>query len=158
MLIAISPEAFDGTLMAWRREVHGGDPPAKVLQGVSIDGEALRGTRTIDETALMLISAFDHESACILLQCAVPRESNEQKTALELLQRMVLTGRVITAKENQPTLAAAISSEFAALDAPPVKLSNVSPERQNYTTHDKAHGRREKRTIESTVAFNHLLR
>ena len=126
MLIAISPEAFDGTLMAWLREVHGGDPPAKVLQGVSIDGEALRGTRTIDETALMLISAFDHESACILLQCAVPRESNEQKTALELLQRMVLTGRVITAKENQPTLAAAISSEFAALDAPPVKLGNVS--------------------------------
>ena len=83
----------------------------------------------------MLISAFDYESACVFFQCAVPRESNEQKTALELPQRMVLTGRVITAdaahydpetcqqiidsgghyvitaKDNQPTLVAAISSD-----------------------------------------------
>lgn len=68
-------------------------------------------------------------------------DTNEQKTALELLRQLVLTGRVVTAdalhcqqetcqqivdsgghyvltaKDNQPTLVATISSEFAALDA-----------------------------------------
>ena len=48
-----------------------------------------RGTRTLDQMALMLISAFDHESACVLLQHAVPAETNEQKAALELLKQMV---------------------------------------------------------------------
>ena len=48
-----------------------------------------RGTRTLDQMALMLISAFDHESACVLLQHAVPAETNEHKAALELLKQMV---------------------------------------------------------------------
>jgi predicted transposase YbfD/YdcC len=67
--------------------------------------------------------------------------SNEHKVALQLLEDLVLTGRVITAdgafchqdvwqaivvggghyvlpvKENQPQLLAAISSEFAAQEA-----------------------------------------
>ena len=158
VLMAISPEALEAALTAWLREVHGGDPPPAALQGVSIDGKALRGTRTVDQTALMLISAFDHQSACVLLQRAVPRETNEQKAALDLLRQMVLTGRVMTAdaahcypetcdqivdsgghyvftaKDNQPKLVAAISSEFAPLDAalsswrkdrPPTKPGNV---------------------------------
>lgn len=141
VLMAIEPNEFEGALMAWLRAVHGEDPASGSLRGVSIDGKALRGTRTIDQTALILISAFDHDSACVLLQRAVPRETNEQKAALDLLKQMVLTGRVITAdaahcypetceqivdsgghyvltaKDNQPTLVAAISSEFTALDA-----------------------------------------
>ena len=141
LLMDLSPETFEAALMQWLRAVHGGDPPPEALQGISIDGKALRGTRTLDQMALMLISAFDHESACVLLQHAVPAETNEQKAALDLLKQMVLTGRVvtadaahcdpetgeqivnsgghyvITAKDNQPTLVAAISCEFAALDA-----------------------------------------
>ena len=62
-----------------------------------MDGKALRGTRTLDQRALMLISAFDHQITCVLLQQAVPAEANEQKAALDLLRRMVLTGRVVTA-------------------------------------------------------------
>ena len=42
--MAISLDAFEETLMAWLREVYGGDPPAEELQGASIDGESLRGT------------------------------------------------------------------------------------------------------------------
>jgi hypothetical protein len=141
LLMALSPVAFESALSAWLREIHGGDPPPEALQGFSIDGKALRGTRTLDQLALMLISAFDHQSACVLLQRAVPAETNEQKAALDLLKELVLKGRVITAdalhcqqetcqqivdsgghyvitaKENQPTLVATISSEFAALDA-----------------------------------------
>jgi predicted transposase YbfD/YdcC len=169
--------------MAWLREVHGGDPPPEALLGVSMDGKALRGTRTIDEMALMLISAFDQESACVLLQHAVPAETNEQKAALELLKQMVLTGRVITAdaahcypetceqivesgghyvltaKDNQPTLVSTISSEFAALDTAfsPYQARQRQSERQSHTTYDKGHGRHEKRTIETTTALNVVL-
>jgi hypothetical protein len=141
LLMVIPPEEFEAVLTAWLREIHGGDPPPEALQGVSIDGKVLRGTRTLDQRALMLISAFDHQSACVLIQRAVSPETNEQKAALDLLKDFILNGRVITAdaihcqqetceqivdsgghyvltaKDNQPTLVAAISSEFAALDA-----------------------------------------
>ncbi len=141
LLLVLPPETFESALMLWLREVHGADPPPETLSGISIDGKVLRGTRTLDQIALTLISAFDHESACVLRQHAVPAGTNEQKAALDLLKKLVLTGRVITAdaahcqqetcqqivdsgghyvitaKDNQPTLVATISSEFAALDA-----------------------------------------
>ena len=141
LLMALAPESFEAALMAWLRCVHGGDPSPEAFQGMSIDGKALRGTRTLDQTALMLISAFDHQSASILYPQAVPRSTNEQKAALDMFKQIVLTGRVVTGdaihcqqetcqeivdsgghyvltvKDNQPTLVATISSEFAALDA-----------------------------------------
>lgn len=141
VLMSVSAVAFETALAAWLRAVHGGDPPPDALQGVAIDGKSLRGSQTLDQQALMLISAFDHETACVLLQHAVPKGTNEQKAALELLKQLVLKGRVITgdalhcqqetcelivdsgghyvltAKDNQPKLVAAISSEFTALDA-----------------------------------------
>jgi hypothetical protein len=147
LLNAVSPEAFETALGAWLRDVYGGDPPPEgdpapeSLEGISIDGKTLRGTRTLDQAALMLVSAYDHETSSVLRQLAVAADTNEQKTALQLLKQLVLTGRVVTgdalhcqqetceqivdsgghyvltAKENQPTLVATISSEFAALDA-----------------------------------------
>lgn len=140
LLMALSPEAFEAAFAAWLREIHG-DPPAEALQGASMDGKALCGTRSLDQRALMLICVFDHQTACVLRQAAVPTQTNEQKAALDLLKQLVLTGRVITAdaahcqqetceqivdsgghyvittKNNQPTLTSMISSEFAALDA-----------------------------------------
>ena len=141
LLTTISAEAFEAALAGWLRTTCHSDPPPESLQGVSIDGKVLRGTRTIDERAIMLISAFDHDTSHVLLQLKVPPETNEQKAGLELLKQLILTGRVITAdaahcqqetcativdsgghylmttKDNQPTLTAVISSEFAALDA-----------------------------------------
>ena len=147
LLNEISPEAFETALRAWLRDVSGEDSPSgedpvrESLDGISIDGKTLRGTRAIDQAALMLVSAYDHKTFDILRQLAVKTDTNEQKTALELLKQLVLTGRVVTAdalhcqqetcqqivdsgghyvltaKDNQPTLVATISSEFAALDA-----------------------------------------
>ncbi len=109
--------------------------------GVPIDGKALRGTQTLDQRALMLVAAFDHQTAAVLRQHAVPADTHEQKAALDLLKQLVLTGRVITAAaahcrqetcqqivdsggrhvltatDNPPTLHATIAGEFAALDA-----------------------------------------
>ena len=141
LLMEISPEAFEASLSEWLREIHGGDPLPELLEGLSIDGKVLRGTLALDQRALMLISAYDHKTASVLRQQAVPADTNEQKAALDLLKKLVLTGRVVTAdaahcqqetceqivdsgghyvftaKENQPVLVATISSEFAALDA-----------------------------------------
>jgi hypothetical protein len=141
VLNAVSPEAFEQVLASWLRDVFGGNPPPELLQGLAIDGKSLRGTRTLDQAARMLVSAYDHETCGVLHQLAVPPDTNEQKAVLELLKQLVLTGRVVTAdalhcqqetcqqivdsgghyvitvKENQPTLVATISSEFAALDA-----------------------------------------
>ena len=141
LLMEISTEAFEAVLAEWLREIHGGDPPPDSLEGLSIDGKVLRGTLALDQRALMLISAYDHKTASVLRQEAVPANTNEQKAALDLLTKIVLTGRVVTAdaahcqqetcdqivdsgghyvftaKENQPTLVSMISSEFAALDA-----------------------------------------
>jgi predicted transposase YbfD/YdcC len=88
-----------------------------------------------------LLAVIDQRTNCVLHQRAVSPETNEHKAALELLKDLVLTGRVVTAdaafchqdfceavvdsgghyvlsvKENQPQLLAAISSEFAAEEA-----------------------------------------
>ena len=76
----------------------------------------------------------------MLHQRLVPGDTNEHQVALEVLKELVLTGRVVTAdaafchqdvcetivaggghdvlpvKDNQPQLAAAISSEFTAVN------------------------------------------
>lgn len=141
LLMALDPRAFEDALLAWLKHTHGLDPAPEALQAIAIDGKTLRGTQALDQRALMLIAAFDHETACVIRQHAVPANTNEQKAVLELLKQLVLTGRVVTAdalhcqqetcqeivdsgghyvitvKDNQPTLQAAIAHEFAAQDA-----------------------------------------
>ena len=138
LLMALDPTAFEQALLRWLGDVHGTVPSAAELQAVAIDGKSLRGTATLDQRAMMLIAAFDHETSTVLRQQVVPVETNEQKAMLMLLKELVLTGRVVTAdaahcqpetcqqivdsggdylitvKANQPTLQAAIALEFAA--------------------------------------------
>jgi predicted transposase YbfD/YdcC len=145
VLMALDPEAFEAALNAWLAplravpsESSSGSP---ALSAIAIDGKTLRGSDTLDRAATLLVAAFDHQTSTVLKQQAVPAGTNEQKAALDLLKHLVLTGRVITAdalhcqtetcqqildsggdfvltvKANQPTLEAAIASEFAAQDA-----------------------------------------
>jgi hypothetical protein len=141
VLMALDPRAFEDALLAWLQRTHGAELATDELRGVAIDGKALRGTKSLDQRALMLIAAFDHETACVIRQHAVPSETNELIAARDLLKQLVLTGRVITAdamhcqqetcrqivdsggeylvtvKDNQSTLHRAISQEFTAQDA-----------------------------------------
>jgi hypothetical protein len=134
VLMELDPQAFEDALLRWLRQLGIDSSEAPV----SIDGKSLRGTRTADQRATMLVSAFDHKTATTLRQLAVPASTNEQKVALQLLKQLVLTGRVVTmdalhcqhetcqeivdsggdylipVKENQPTLLRAISLEFTA--------------------------------------------
>jgi len=141
LLMVLDPQSFEDALRAWLQSTSVPAAPSERLSAVAIDGKALCGTGGIDQRARMLIAAFEHHSAIVLQQRAVPTDTNEQKAALDLLRQLVLTGRVITAdalhcqqetcqlitdsgghyvipvKDNQPTLLAAISSEFTAQDA-----------------------------------------
>ena len=141
LLMALDPQTFEAALIQWLHQTHGLEPASGELRGVAIDGKTLRGTKSLDQRALMLISAFDHETACVIRQQAVPSHTNEQKAVLGLLKQLVLTGRVITAdalhcqqetcqqivdsgghylitvKDNQSTLHQAISQEFTAQPA-----------------------------------------
>jgi hypothetical protein len=141
LLRAIDVDAFERALTAWiepllKRPLEPGE-----LSAISIDGKVLRGSFDRLEGTVRLLAAFDHGTGCVISQCAVPSETNEEKTCLELLRRFVLEGRVavldaafcypevceavveqkghyvLPAKENQPTLRNAISSEFLAAPA-----------------------------------------
>lgn len=157
LLMALDPRAFEDALLGWLREAHGLSSTSEHLQAVAIDGKTLRGTQSLDQRALMLIAAFDHETACVIRQHAVSADTNEQKAALDLLKQLVLKGRVITAdalhcqqetcqqivdsgghyvltvKENQPTLRDAISLEFTAQ---PAAFSPLRPARTARGTAD----------------------
>ncbi len=145
LLLVLDPQAFEEALVVWLRSltrpVAAPEVFTETLSAVAIDGKALCGTGGIDQRVLMLVAAFEHQTGAVLRQQSVPLDTNEQKAALELLKQLVLTGRVVTAdalhcqqetcqliadsgghyvipvKENQPTLLAAISSEFTAQDA-----------------------------------------
>jgi hypothetical protein len=139
--MALDPRAFEDALWAWLGQMQGSEGRGETLSAIAIDGKALRGTKSLDQRALMLIAAFDHETARVLRQHAVPRDPNAQRAVLALLKPLVPTGRVITAdalhcqqetrrrlidsgghcvltvKDNQQTLRDAISLEFTAQPA-----------------------------------------
>ena len=152
LLMVLDPQAFEEALRAWLPSTSTPVAAPEPLSAVAIDGKSLCGTGGIDQRARMLIAAFEHHSATVLRQGAVPKETNEQKAALDLLKQLVRTGRVITAdalhcqqetcqlindsgghyvipvKDNQPTLLAAISCEFLAEDAafPPLPTATTA--------------------------------
>ena len=141
LLMALDPRAFEDALLAWLGQTQSTQPAGDEWRGVAIDGKALRGTRSLDQRTVMLISAFDHETGCVIRQHAVPADTNEQKAVLELWKQLVLSGRVITAdalhcqqetcrqivdsgghylitvKDNQSTLHKAVAHEFSAQNA-----------------------------------------
>jgi hypothetical protein len=112
------------------------------LRAVAIDGKTSRGSGTAGSPAVLLLSALDHQTGCVLAQARVPAETNEHKVALSLLKAMVLQGRVITGDAafcqrdlcrqvvddgghylikvdaNQPTLLADIASAFGPAFSP----------------------------------------
>ena len=50
---------------------------------------------TSNVTPYYLLAAVDHQTGCVLSQCRVDQKTNEPKAALDLLQTLVLEGRVI---------------------------------------------------------------
>lgn len=140
LLPRIPAEAFAEALSGWVRD--GLELSLdEELSAASIDGKTLRGTLTAHQKAVHLLSALDHKLGCVLSQMPVDEKTNEHKAAMQLLESLVLEGRVIlgdaifcqrevcekiraggghyfvVVKDNQPTLRQNIESAFVNTEA-----------------------------------------
>jgi len=162
VLARIDVLAFEQVLTSWIQDLLADQAPPDELAATPLDGKSLRGTWDRFERAVHLLAVIDQRTGCVLHQRAVPPETNEHKAALEMLRDLVLTGRVVTGdaafchqdvceaivdsgghyvlsvKENQPQLLAAISSEFAAQEA---AFSPLRPAGTCGGARDGQHGR-----------------
>lgn len=143
VLMALDVKAFEAALTRWA-EANLGPASATAsapLQPFALDGKAVRGSFDGLEKAVHLLSLMAHESGLTVAQRAVPNgaedKTNEHKTALLLLEKANVQGRVITGdamfcqrdlsqdilengghflwfvKDNQPTLLNDIQAAFA---------------------------------------------
>jgi predicted transposase YbfD/YdcC len=166
-LQAVDADQLDQAVSAWLVTRHAAPPaaPAAALvvrpvgRAIAIDGKSARGTRGPDGRAVYLLAAFDHDSGVVLGQTVVDGKSNEITAFAPLLDRVDLTGAIITAdalhtqrahadylhdrgahyvltvKRNQPGLHDQLTM-LPWAQIPAVDL-----------THDKGHGRVESRTL-----------
>jgi predicted transposase YbfD/YdcC len=151
----------------------------EVLRGQAVDGKTLCGASQHGEV-VHLVSLVRHESGTTLVEERVPSKIDERKAARQMLERVHLSNTVTTSdalytqvkqaeqilaggghylmvvKGNQPTLYQAIELAFQARPA----INQEEPAFWPFETHttiDKAHGRLERRTLESTPALNDYL-
>lgn len=151
----------------------------EVLRGQSVDGKTLCGA-TQHGAVTHLVSVVGHESGTALAQEAVASKIDERKAACHLLApdrllhtvtttdalytqvkqaEQILAGGghyLMVVKRNQPSLYQSIELAFAAL--PPINREEAAFWHfQTHITTDKAHGRLERRTLQSTPALNDYL-
>ena len=133
-----------------------------IVGALSVDGKAVRGARRDDGRAVHLLAAAIHGVPAVLAQRDVAHKTNEITQVKPLLDPLNLTGWAVTldalhcqretarylvqdknaayvftaAKDNQPTL-------VAALDALPWATVPIT-----HTMLDRGHGRDERRTIQ----------
>lgn len=91
----IPPMLFTQLISEWAEQVlqAQGDTDGK---GVAIDGKAMRGSRTEDQSAVHLLSALAHDLKLVLGQTPVPDHTNEIGGIAPLLADLVLEGRIVT--------------------------------------------------------------
>jgi DDE_Tnp_1-associated len=144
VLIALDLKVFEEVLTRWAESLLGQPTSTDHLppEAFALDGKSARGSFDGLEKAVHLLSLLAHKSGLTLAQRPVPNggenKTNEHKTALRLLQGIVLEGRVVTGdaifcqrdlskqvvdgnghylwfvKDNQPTLLNDIKAAFAA--------------------------------------------
>jgi predicted transposase YbfD/YdcC len=154
------PECHDNDGQPGRQHTPKQDTPA--TRGLSVDGKTVRGAIQPDGRAVHLLAAMAHELPAVLAQRDVAHKTNEITQLKPLLDPLELTGWAVTLdalhaqretarylvedkgaayvftaiKDNQPTL-------FAQLNALPWTTAPIG-----HTSHDRGHGREERRTIQ----------
>ena len=185
VLIAIDVTALEEEISSHNQALDSADALAgclvmadgSLLRGQAVDGKTVRGASAYGET-VHLVSLVRHESGVVLAQCAVADKSSEITAVPTLLAGRDLTGTVTTmdalltqrkqaeqvlrqgghylmvVKENQGTLYHDLELLFCQ---PPA----LRGEQDMLTWCDAAavpaHGRQEKRTLDSSVALNEYL-
>lgn len=158
----IDPVEFERCFFEWVQGISG-----KVEGVVAIDGKKLRHSydKASGKKALHMVSAWAEENRLVLAQVAVDKKSNEITAIPLLLQKLSLSGCIITIdamgtqkkitkqivdddgdfvialKNNQGTLRQGVEQTFTSV------LANELPQIQPhfYETVDKGHGRIETR-------------
>ncbi len=91
---------FEAKLGDWAESVVSATPGAEVpeddLEGVSLDGKALNGSRKQGAPGTHLLSAVSHRLGVTLTQQAGDHSTDEIRIMQEALQELVLEGRVFT--------------------------------------------------------------
>ncbi len=158
----IDPEAFKRCFHEWIKQVH--EKTAGEI--ISIDGKTVCGSKSRTQKPIHMISAWVSEQQMVLGQKCVPEKTNEITTVPLLLEMLDIHGCIVTAdamscqkeiakrivkgkgdyvlslKENQPLLYDYTKTYFTDV----MKNRSLYPEVITHETHDKGHGRMEKRT------------
>ena len=169
--------ALAQALQAWVEEVLKAYFPTATWQGLAIDGKTLRGSadEDADLPALQVLNAMVHSLGAMLQSQAIPAHTNELGVIKSFLEKIVLTGRVVSfdalythadlaqlivdrnghylmrVKANQPHLLQAFETWFQ--DTSPI----LQPETCLYTTTVRGHGRLVQYTLRTTQAQNYYV-
>ena len=142
LLLALNPLELEQAVREWIGAIQADVAEDGLLTAVAMDGKSLCGTLTSHARTVHLLALFDHQTSYVLSQMQVGDKTNEIKAAPQLLETLVLKGRVITAdallcqreisqkildggghylmvvKDNQPDLKEALAAEFTAAFSP----------------------------------------
>jgi predicted transposase YbfD/YdcC len=105
VLARIDPDALDRAIGAWLagqqppRPTTRPPPPTRAAwrQAVAVDGKTLRGSGHHGRSQVHLLAAMDHPTRAVLAQADVDDTTNEIARFQSLLERLDLTGAVVTA-------------------------------------------------------------
>ena len=148
---------------------------------LAMDGKALRGTRIAgQERNDHVLSVYDVQDQCVLAQQTVDTKENEIVAAPRVLEQVPLAGKIVTGdamhtqkaasqqivaggghylwpvKENQPRLYEDIQRLFAP-DKPKPGFGKITTDFLTAHKINYAHGRLEKRTIQTSAMLNDYL-
>lgn len=172
VLQSVDANELDRVVSGWLADRAAAATAAGAVRAVAVDGKTARGSRALQRAARHLFAAFDHASGVVLGQSEVDDKTNEITAFAPLLDRINITGTIITAdalhtqdrhanylhergahyvfivKNNRPTLRA----QLAGLPWRDIPAADI--------TYDKGHGRIESRalkltTLGSGIAFPH---
>lgn len=139
LFVALDTAAFEDAVAGWSGAV----AAARGWTAVSLDGKTLRGSTDVQLPGVHLLAAYAHGAGVVLRQLPVDAKTNEHKAALELLDLIPVTGKLVTGdaafcqrdlsrkirakqgdylwpvKDNQPDLLAAIEDAFDDADTSP---------------------------------------
>lgn len=158
----MDPKAFEESFRKWVQDCC----QIKQKQTISIDGKTVRGSKSCSKKAIHMVSAWASDAKLVLGQMVTDEKSNEITAVPELLELLDIQGCVVTAdamscqtaivekiigkqadyviqlKDNQPTMHKEVQEYMEQL----IEGHEETPDFTHITTHEKGHGRIEKRT------------
>jgi len=167
VLRRIDKELLEAKLAAWAQAVLQASADSGALDAIAIDGKTLRGSRKQGCLEAHLLSAVSQRLGLTLFERAVADKTNQTGVILDLLEGLLLRGKVITVdalltqrevaqavtkaggdyvmtvKENQPQLRQVIEGAIAGIPF-------YREERREVETIDSGHGRIESRKLLAT--------